>query len=216
MAIPLPDGGTLGLFMLAALVLLITPGPAVLYIVARSLDQGRSAGLISALGVHVGTLVHVAAAAAGVSAALAASATAFAVVKYLGAGYLIYLGVRRVLDRAEPEAGAGPVRAPLTRIFAQGIVINVLNPKTGLFFLAFLPQFVDPVRGAVAGQVLVLGMLFVLLGICTDGAWALGAGSARPWLGTQPRNTAGQRYVVGGVYVGLGLVAALSSTSRTK
>ena len=216
MALPLPDGGTLGLFAVAALVLLITPGPAVLYIVARSLDQGRSAGLISALGVHVGTLVHVAAAAAGGSAALAASATAFAVVKYLGAAYLIYLGVRRVLDRAEPEAGDGPARAPLTRIFAQGIVVNVLNPKTGLFFLAFLPQFVDPSRGAVAGQVLVLGMIFVLLGICTDGAWAVGAGSARQWLGTRPRNTAGQRYVVGGVYVGLGLVAAFSSASRTK
>jgi len=216
MGLPLPDGGTLGLFVLAALVLLITPGPAVLYIVARSLDQGRSAGLISALGVHVGTLVHVAAAAAGVSAALAASATAFAVVKYLGAAYLIYLGIRRVLDRAEPEAGAGPGRAPLARIFGQGIVVNVLNPKTGLFFLAFLPQFVDPARGAVAGQVLVLGMLFVALGMCTDGAWALGAGTARQWLGTRPRNTGGERYLIGGVYMGLGLVAALSSSGRTK
>ena len=216
MAFPLPDGGTLGLFVIAALVLLITPGPAVLYIVARSLDQGRSAGLISALGVHVGTLVHVAAAAAGVSAALAASATAFAVVKYLGAAYLIYLGVRRLLDRAEPEAGAGPARAPLSRIFLQGIVVNVLNPKTGLFFLAFLPQFVDPARGAVAAQVCVLGLVFVLLGIVSDGAWAIGAGTARQWLGTRPRNTAGQRYVVGGVYVGLGLVAAFSSPSRSK
>jgi threonine/homoserine/homoserine lactone efflux protein len=216
MVIPIPDAGTLGLFMVAALVLLITPGPAVLYIVARSLDQGRSAGLISALGVHVGTLVHVAAAALGVSAALAASATAFAVVKYLGAGYLIYLGIRRVLDRAEPEAGAGPARAPLARIFGQGIVVNVLNPKTGLFFLAFLPQFVDPARGAVAAQILVFGLLFIALGICTDGAWAIGAGTARQWLGARPRNTAGQRYVVGGVYVGLGLVAAFSSASRTK
>ena len=142
--IALPEWGSLGVFVAAALLLLVTPGPAVLYIVARSVDQGRAAGLVSALGVHAGTLVHIAAAAAGLSVLLAASATLFSLVKYLGAAYLIFLGVRRLLDRT-PLGGPGQTRAiPWRRAFLDGAIVNVLNPKTALFFLAFLPQFVDP------------------------------------------------------------------------
>jgi len=136
--IPLPDSTSLGFFVVAALVLLITPGPAVLYIVARTIDQGRRAGLVSMLGVHVGTLVHVAAAAAGLSAVLAASAAAFGAVKLLGAAYLIYLGLRRILARAAASTSAAGRERRLRRAFLDGVVVNVLNPKTALFFLAFL------------------------------------------------------------------------------
>jgi threonine/homoserine/homoserine lactone efflux protein len=202
------------LFAVAALVLLLTPGPAVLYIVTRSIDQGRRAGLVSVLGVHVGTLAHILAAAAGLSALLAASATAFSVVKYLGAAYLIYIGVRRLRDRASivaPEAGKP--RA-LRRAFLDGVVVNVLNPKTALFFLAFLPQFVTEGRGHVGEQVIALGVVFVLLGAVTDSLYALTAGSAARWLRGQPRFLAGERWITGGLYISLGVAAALSSSHR--
>jgi threonine/homoserine/homoserine lactone efflux protein len=211
----LPDPSRLGLFVVSALVLLVTPGPAVLYIVARSLDQGRRAGLVSMLGVHAGTLVHVAAAAAGLSALLMTSATAFAVVKYLGAGYLVYLGVRRLLDKTEAVDVRRDDQPPaLRRAFLEGVVVNILNPKTALFFLAFLPQFADPVRGAVGAQVLALGMLFVALGLVTDGLYALSAGQAARWLRSGAGVLRGQRYVTGGVYIGLGLVAAFADSRR--
>ena len=193
--------------------LLVTPGPAVLYIVARNLGQGRRAGLVSTLGIHVGTLVHIAAAAAGLSALLVASATAFSVVKYLGAAYLVYLGVRRLLEPSPasglPEGG----RRSLGRIFLQGVVVNLLNPKTALLFLAFLPQFVDISRGAVAAQIVFLGLLFVALALVSDGLYAIGAGTARGWLRASPRILAGERYVAGSVYIGLGL-AVLSGGNR--
>jgi threonine/homoserine/homoserine lactone efflux protein len=210
----IPDWSSLGLFVVAALVLLVTPGPAVLYIVARSVDQGRRAGLVSVAGVHAGTLVHIAAAAAGLSAVLAASATAFTVVKCLGAAYLVYLGVRRLLDRGSTAAASSGSRRPLHRAFLDGAVVNILNPKTALFFLAFLPQFVDVGRGAVPAQILALGLLFVLLGMVTDGLWAVGAGSAARWLRSSSRRELGERWVSGGVYIGLGLAAALSSSGR--
>ena len=210
-----PDLANLGLFVLAALVLLLTPGPAVLYIVARSLEQGRRAGLVSMLGVHVGTLVHVAAAAAGISAVLAASATAFTVVKYVGAAYLIYLGVRRLLDRRAVIDGAPAAERRLRRAFIDGVVINVLNPKTALFFLAFLPQFVDVTRGGVGAQILGLGVLFVALGIVTDGASALTAGTAAQWLRGRRRFLASERWISAGMYIGLG-VAALASPGQRK
>ena len=204
----------LGLFVVAALLLLLTPGPAVLYIVTRTLEQGRRAGLVSMLGVHVGTLVHVAAAAAGVSAVLATSATAFGVVKYVGAAYLVYLGVRRILDR-RPVMTAERTGAPrLRRAFVDGVVVNVLNPKTALFFLAFLPQFVDVARGAVGAQILGLGVLFVALGVITDGAYALTAGTAARWLRGRPRVLAGERWISGGRYIGLGVAAVVSTGSR--
>ncbi len=210
----LPEWSSLGLFAIAALVLLLTPGPAVLYIVTRSIDQGWRAGLVSVLGVHVGTLAHIFAAAAGLSALLAASATAFGVVKYMGAAYLIYIGVRRLRDPSSivaPEAGA-PKR--LRRAFVDGAVVNVLNPKTGLFFLAFLPQFVTEARGHVGEQIIVLGVVFVLLGAMTDSLYALTAGTAARWLRGQPRFLAGERWVTGGLYISLGLAAALSSVHK--
>src|SRR5262249_29467255 len=213
--ITLPDASSLGLFVVAALVLLLTPGPAVLYIVTRSIDDGRRAGLVSMLGVNVGTLVHVAAAAVGLSAVLVASATAFTIVKWLGAAYLVYLGVRRILDRTVPAAVAtARRRRQLRRAVVDGVVVNTLNPKTALVFLAVLPQFVGLARGRPEGQILALGLTFVLLGMVTDGAYALSAGTAARWLRGRPRFLASERWISGGVYIGLGVVAAASSGGR--
>src|SRR5262249_15109562 len=176
------DPTTLGLFLTAATILLITPGPAVLYIVARSVDQGRLAGIVSVLGIQLGTLVHVVAAAFVASALLMSSALAFDGLKYAGALYLVYLGLRTLLRREEPAMAAEAPRKSLGAIFAQGALVNVLNPKTALFFLAFLPQFVSPARGSVAVQVVVLGLVFMGLSLITDGTWAVAAGSAGGFL----------------------------------
>ena len=210
----MPEPASLAVFVLAAVALLLTPGPAVLYIVTRSIDQGRRAGLVSMLGVHAGTLVHIAAAAAGVSAILAASATAFSAVKYLGAAYLVYLGIRRLRHRTPALVPGAPSPRRLGRAFVDGVVVNVLNPKTALFFLAFLPQFVDVSRGRAGLQTLILGLIFVLLGLITDGGYALTAGTAAEWLRGHPRFIASEPWISGGMYVGLGLVAALSSHQR--
>ena len=204
----------LALFVGAALVLLVTPGPAVLYIVTRSVDQGRRAGLVSVLGVHLGTLVHIAAAAAGLSALLATSATAFSVVKYLGAAYLVYLGVRRLLAPTPLATRGTHDERGLRRALVDGIVVNVLNPKTALFFLAFLPQFVDEARGGVGVQILGLGLIFVILGLVTDGLYAVGAGSAAQWLRGNRRFLASERWIAGTMYVGLGVAAGLTSGQR--
>ena len=209
-----PEASMLGLFVAAAVVLLITPGPAVLYIVTRSVEQGRLAGLVSALGVHVGTLVHVAAAALGVSALLVSSALAFDIVKYLGAMYLVYIGVRKLMgwDQASGRRVVAP--KSLRRLFGQGVVVNILNPKTALFFLAFLPQFVDVSKGAVGFQILVLGLIFVVLGVLSDGLYAIAAGTAGGWLKRDGRVLRVERYVGGTVFVGLGVTAALAGNGR--
>lgn len=210
------ESGTLAVFAAAALALLVVPGPAVLYIVTRSVHQGRRAGLASVLGIHVGTLVHVLAATIGLSALLVSSATAFTVVKLLGAAYLVFLGVRTLLGRdgAAAEAPAGSVRGR-RRDFAEGIVVNVLNPKTALFFLAFLPQFVDPERGHASLQILLLGLTFMALGFVTDSVWALAAGTAGGVLRGSRRFARVQRYVSGSVFVGLGVVTALAGPHRS-
>jgi threonine/homoserine/homoserine lactone efflux protein len=136
------------------------------------------------------------------------------VVKYLGAGYLIYIGVRRLSDRGPTGAAAARTPRRLRRAFLDGVVVNVLNPKTALFFLAFLPQFVDVSRGSVGAQTLALGVVFVLLGLVTDGGYALTAGTAAQWLRGHPRFLAREPWISGGMYIGLGLAAALSSSHR--
>ena len=216
----MPETSTLALFAVAALTLMLIPGPAVLYIVTRSVDQGRAAGLASVCGVHVGTLVHVAAAALGLSALLVSSATAYHAVRWLGAAYLVWLGVRRLLAHDEPSGTAKDRtarRLGLRRIFAQGVVVNVLNPKTALFFFAFLPQFVDTSRGSVPFQVVVLGAAFVLLGLLSDGAYALLASTGAGWLRRRPRVARTSRLVSGGVLISLGVTTALAgSRSSTR
>jgi threonine/homoserine/homoserine lactone efflux protein len=204
------DFPTLGVFVAAAVTLLLAPGPAVLYIVTRSVEQGRLAGLVSVLGICTGTLFHVAAAAFGLSALLVSSAFAFSTVKYLGAVYLIVLGIHTL---SRPEASAAPVRlerAALRRVFTQGVIVNLLNPHTALFFFAFLPQFVNPSRAGVPLQMLALGLLFVALSAITDSGWAIVAGTAGNWIRRHPRFGRGQRYVTGSALIGLGAAAALA------
>ena len=210
----MPEPSTLALFAVAAVTLLVIPGPAVLYIVTRSVDQGRAAGLASVCGVHVGTLVHVAAAALGLSALLVSSATAYDAVRWLGAVYLVWLGVRRLLARDDDlaAAGSGNRRTGLGRIFAQGVVVNVLNPKTALFFFAFLPQFVDPSRGSVPFQVVVFGVAFVVLGLLSDGAYAVLAATGAGWLRRRPGVARTSRLVSGGVLISLGVTTALAGS----
>jgi threonine/homoserine/homoserine lactone efflux protein len=197
-----------GIFLCSALVLAVTPGPAVLYLVARSVDQGRRAGLVSCLGVFTACLVHVGAATLGLSAVLASSALLFSLVKYAGAAYLLWLGVTTLLRQEEPQ-DRRPEPASLAKVWTDGFVVNLLNPKTTLFFLAFLPQFVEPALGHVTGQVLVLGLSFALIALTTDVAWALAAGT----LGEKVRAHAGfrrlQKYLSGGLYLVLGAFAAL-------
>jgi threonine/homoserine/homoserine lactone efflux protein len=207
----MPDPTLWGLFVVASVVLLLTPGPAVLYVVARSVEQGRVAGLVSVLGIHLGTIVHITAAAVGLSALVVSSALAFAIVKYLGAAYLVWIGIRTLLARAPDAAAPAPPAEPLRRVLRDGFVVNLFNPKTAIFFLAFLPQFVDPGRGALPLQILVLGLTFMGLGMVSDGMFALAAGAAGDFLRRNRRVVRLQRWFAGSAFVGLGVAAALAS-----
>jgi threonine/homoserine/homoserine lactone efflux protein len=206
----MPDPSTLLVFALAALALIAVPGPNLIYIATRSVGEGRGAGLASALGVETGTLLHIAAAAVGLSALIASSATAFTLVKYAGAAYLVCLGIRalRAKETAAPH-GAGPRRA-LARVYLEGALVNLLNPKVALFFLAFLPQFLDPARGSTSVQVLALGLVFFSLALTMDLAYALAAGALGAWLRGKGGIMRRQRYLAGGVYLVLGAAAALA------
>jgi threonine/homoserine/homoserine lactone efflux protein len=206
----MPDGSTLLLFAGASLALLAIPGPAVIYVVTRSLDQGRTAGMVSMLGVETGTFAYALAAAAGLTGLIAASVTAFTVVKYVGAAYLVYLGVRKLLDRPEEEQEL--LVTGRSRLFLKGTLVQLLNPKIAIFFVAFLPQFVQSSRGPVAAQILVLGTIFTLLAILSDGAYVLLAGAVGSWLRTGRRARSWLAKCSGGVYIGLGLTAALSGS----
>jgi len=201
----LPTAGTFALFTGAALALIVVPGPAVLYVVAQAVDQGRRAGLVSAAGIATGGTVHVVAATVGLSSLLVSSAAAFEAVKLAGAAYLVYLGVRRLVTRVTDE----PVereRRPHRTLFRRGVVVNVLNPKTALFFLAFLPQFVDPDRGAAWLQIALFGVTFVLLAWTSDSLYALAAGTAAHRLRGRAFRAV-QRWVSGSIFVALGAVA---------
>lgn len=200
---------TITLFIVAAVLLLITPGPAVVYIVARSVSQGTLAGMVAAVGMHVGTVVHITAAAYGVSRLLMTSTTAFNIMKYLGAAYLIYLGIKSFLGKVNATDGtnAKARHKHLLTIFLESIVVNVLNPKTALFFFAFLPQFVNPGGNAsVEAQIIVLGLIFVTVGVLSDGLYAVFAGV----LGDRIKRTGNRygKYVSGTVFTGLGVITA--------
>ena len=196
----------------AALALLLTPGPAVLYITARSASQGRMAGLVSVLAIETANFLQAVAAALGLSAILSSSALAFDVVKYLGAAYLIYLGIRKLLAPENGTEDGSIKQESLSRIYWQGFAVNILNPKTALFFLAFLPQFVDPAKGNVIGQNLLLGAIFVGMAIITDSLYALLASSLASKLNGSRRFQKGGRYFAGLVYIGLGITTALTGT----
>jgi threonine/homoserine/homoserine lactone efflux protein len=206
----MPAPSTLALFALAALALIAIPGPNMVYVATRSMSEGRRSGFASALGLLTGTLINVAAAAAGLSALIASSATAFNTLRYLGAAYLVFLGLKALIqkDRSDPNAPPKPVS--LTRAYRQAIVVQLLNPKVALFFLAFLPQFVDPARGPVATQVLVLGAILGTLGFAMDCGYAIAAGAAAKRLGGFRHG----RRVTGAVYLALGAAAALTGGRR--
>ena len=207
------ESSQLYFFLAAALALLLVPGPAVLYITARSANQGRLAGLVSVLAIESANFLQAVAATLGLSAILLSSALAFDVVKYLGAAYLIYLGIRKLLT--PDETGNEEIKPEsLTRIYWQGFAINMLNPKTALFYFAFLPQFVDPARGNVTGQTLLLGALFVGMAFITDSLYALLASSLADRLRGNQRFQKGQRYFAGLVYVGLGITTALTGSKK--
>ncbi len=210
----MPALSTIAFFLLAALGLLLLPGPAVLYIITRSVAQGRRAGLASVLGIELASLTHAVAAALGLSALLLTSAFVFSVVKYLGAAYLIYLGVRTLLSREERQQAPVQVPKSFSQLFAQGFLVNLLNPKTALFFYAFLPQFVDPTRGAVVGQILLLGVVFVLLASCTDSLYALLSSTVGKFLTRKAHFKHTQRYVAGSVYIVLGLTVAVTGSEK--
>lgn len=209
----MPSASTLAAFAAASFVLLVIPGPAVLYIVNHSVSDGRRVGLAAVAGVTLGNLTHAIAAAVGLSAVLATSATAFSTVKWLGAAYLVWVGVRTL---ARPAAALEADRPGVStrRAFRRGVVVNVLNPKVALFFLSFLPQFVHPADGRPGMQALVLGLVFVLMGACTDTTYSLLASTLRDTLLRGRALPFVQRWVAGGVFVALGVLAAGATASR--
>ncbi len=212
----MPTSLTLALFAIAAAALVAIPGPNAIYIATRSIAEGRRAGVASALGVGLGTVVHVLAAAAGLSALVASSAIAFDVIRYAGAGYLIFLGLRTLITKARgttAEPTADETRQPnVRRAFLDGFTVNLLNPKVILFVLAFLPQFIDPGRGSVAGQTIILGTVLLVVAMPLDLTWALAAS----WLGRRLRRLRSRagagavRWITGLVYLALGALAVLS------
>lgn len=210
----MPHGHALQLFLGATLVLLLTPGPAVLYIVARSASQGRAAGLASVAGVGLGNLVHACAVALGLSSLLLASSLAFGAVKWAGAAYLVWLGLRTLLGRGDDGGSADQGPAGAWPAFRQGLVVAVLNPKTALFFLAFLPQFADPSAGPMAPQLFFLGLTFAVMALFTDSGYALLSGSLAPLFRGSRRLSGASRALTGCTYIGLGVLAAFAEEKR--
>ncbi|HLX32276.1 MAG TPA: LysE family translocator [Gaiellaceae bacterium] len=212
----MPSSSAYAVFVATAVVLLLIPGPAVLYVVTRSIEMGRSGGLASVAGITTGTFTHVALATAGLSSLILASTAAFDAVKYVGAAYLLLLGVRRLLGRGLEREEAEAAPRTRRRAYTQGIVVNLTNPKTIVFIFAFIPQFVDPHAKHVWLQVLVFGLSFAVLGFLSDSMYAIAAGSVADRL----RGSAGiakvQRWAGGGVLVGLGILAAAWTPSHAR
>jgi threonine/homoserine/homoserine lactone efflux protein len=196
-------------FVLASLVLAATPGPGVVYIVTRTLAQGRRAGIASAAGVAIGNLGNAVGAALGLAALFAVSALAFEVVKYAGAAYLVWLGWRalRAPVAAAADGGAAMPPTPPARILRDGVLVSLLNPKTTLFFAAFLPQFIEP-AGSPMAQSLVLGAVFVVIAACTDVLYVFGAGLVAPRLARRPQGAPVGRWLSAAIYIALGLYTA--------
>ncbi len=212
----MPSLSTYAVFLATAMALLAIPGPAVLYVVTRSIEMGRSGGIASVAGITTGTFVHVGLATAGLSSLILASRAAFDAVKYVGAAYLIFLGVRRVLTKVEDRVEEdGPPRTR-RRAYTQGIVVNLTNPKTIVFIFAFIPQFVDPNARHVWLQVLVLGASFACLGFLSDSAYALTAGAVADRLRGSRRIARFERWFGGSMLIGLGIAAAAWTPGRSR
>ena len=212
----MPSSSAYAVFLATALAILLVPGPAVLYVVTRSIEMGRGGGIASVAGITTATFVYVALAAAGLSSLVVASPAVFDVVKYAGAVYLIFLGVRRLLRRGVEEVAEEPVPRTLRRAYTQGVVVNLTNPKMIVFVFAFLPQFVDPHASRPWLETLVLGLSFTILAFLSDSLYALAAGSVADRLRGTERIAKIQRWVGGSVLVGLGVLAAVWSPSPSK
>ncbi len=200
-----------GAFVIASVLLAVTPGPGVFYIVARSVTEGRLSGLASVAGVALGNLGNAIGASLGLAALFAVSSLAFTIVKYLGAFYLFYLGVQTIRStQTVAQCDEAPLPgASRRRIFLDGFVVALLNPKTAIFFAAFLPQFIEAPSAPVA-QTIMLGIVFVLIAATTDTVYALTAGAVRPWLQRAKGVAAVAKYGSGGALIGLGLLTAFS------
>jgi threonine/homoserine/homoserine lactone efflux protein len=206
----MPELETLWLFAIASAALVAIPGPAVLYIVTRGVAHGRRGALLSMLGIEAGNLVQVLAATAGLAAVVASSATGFSIVKYVGAAYLVLLGIRALREGGAVLSGTPPARRSDRRLFTEGLLVGTLNPKLAVFLLAFLPQFIDPAAGPVWLQTLVLGTLFNLIAMVGDTLFALAAGTAGARLRARLASPRGLMRAAGVVYIGLGVSAALA------
>lgn len=207
----MPSTHSILLFMAAALALNLSPGPSILYILSRSVGQGREAGLVSVLGLATATLTHAVATALGLSTLFLYSPLTFAIVKYLGAAYLIYLGVSTLLSRGTFYAAATTaIPSSLAMVYRQGVVTDLLNPKVALFFISFLPQFVDPSAGSPTLQILLFGLLFHVTGVPVNLLVALAGGHLATLLALRPSFARIQNWISGTVLVALGLRLALS------
>ena len=212
----MPSATTYGLFILTALALLAIPGPAVLYVVSRSIDQGRSAGIASVAGITTGTVVHVTLAAVGLSSLVLASKVAFDGVRYAGAAYLIVLGIRRLVTRRTDDGVQAAPPRTRRELYTQGVVVNLTNPKTIVFIFAFIPQFVDVGAGHVWLQIMALGITFAALGFMSDTCYAFVAGSIADRLRGTPVIARVERWFGGTVLIGLGVAAALVAPHRSR
>ena len=208
------NSSQVALFIAGAFIIIVIPGPNILYLIARSIHQGRMAGFVSVLGIEAATLVHICAATLGLTSLLLSSAIAFTIVKYAGAAYLVYLGVRKLFERQEERREELSADGGLKQVFIQGFIVNLLNPKTAMFFLAFLPQFVDAGRGSAAVQILSFGLILVLLATVVEVAYVLLSNQLRSWLKGNQRLQGSSRYLAGSAYIGLGLTTALSGASH--
>jgi threonine/homoserine/homoserine lactone efflux protein len=204
------DLASLMLFIAASWVLIITPGPDPLYVITRGIAQGKQAGVISALGVTVGIFVHTLAAALGLAIVLQTSALAFLIVKYVGALYLLYLGMKTLKDRSSLTLSADHKARHLRVVFWQGVLSNVTNPKVALFFLAFLPQFVHPEHGHVPVQMILLGLIFAFFGVIYLSGVGYSAGQVGKWIAQHPRYLKPLRWATGSIFLGLGLRLAFT------
>ena len=210
----MPEGTTILVVALASVVLVVIPGPAVIYILTRSVSQGRNAGLVSAVGVNLGSTVHVFAAVAGLTVLLASSATAYTAVKWAGVAYLAWIGIRTLMADDEEFTDSGVEPASLRRIFIQGVLVNMLNPKVAIFFLAFLPQFVDHNAPNAAAQTLFLGLTLVTIGLISDSVYAVIGGSIGKLFRRRPGAARISRITAGSVYLALAGIAAVAGTRR--
>lgn len=208
----MPSIETLVIFAVAATAFAVVPGPSVIYVVTRSVGQGRRAGVVSASAMAAGTLVHVGAATMGLSALLASSTAAFNAVKYLGAAYLIYLGLQALRHGDDAHSPSPNNVQPIRRVFRDGVIVAVLNPKTALFFLAFLPQFVDADRGPAAVQLVVLGLALVAIAFVSDATYAAITGCIGDWLKNRTNLLRHSRFITGPAYIALGMTALLTGS----